>query len=93
MHDGLFGAEHIKIMKLWVTEIRAIKPGTEDDLRRYGGPNVPGISAKDAQDYCERNGLGYCEVLGELVAEIPCKDGTYEPDWSRMIDYEKTNLN
>lgn len=80
-------------MKLWVTEIRAIKPGTTDDMRTYGGPNVPGISAKDAQDYCEREGFGYCMVVGELVAEIPCKEGTYEPDWKNMIDYERQNLN
>ena len=24
----------------------------------------------------------------EIVAEIPCKPGTLEPDWCKMIDYE-----
>lgn len=78
-------------MKLYTTTIRAVKPGTEDDLRTYSGPNVPGISFADAQAYCENNGLGYCLVDGELVAEIPCKPGTLEADWDNAIDYSNDN--
>lgn len=77
---------------MYVTEIKAIKPST-GELINYCGPEVPGISFQDAQDYCERNGLGYCKVIGLLVAEIPCKEGTYEPDFNNMIDYENTKLN
>lgn len=77
-------------MNLYVTEIKAIKPST-GELTTYGGPNVPGSSFKDAQDYCEENGLGYCKVVGELVSEIPCKKGTYEPDFINMIDYDIQN--
>lgn len=77
-------------MKLYVTEIKAIKPST-GELKTYGGPNVPGISAEDAQNYCENNGLGYCKVLGELVCEIPCKEGTYEADFSKQINYDTYN--
>lgn len=51
--------------KVWLTEIKAIKPGT-NELRTYGGPNVPGISISDAELYCQQNGLGYCTVIGEL---------------------------
>jgi len=79
-------------MRLFATEIRAISP-IHGDLRTYGGPNVPGINRETAQEFCENNGLGYCKVADELVAEIPCKEGTYEPDFSRMIDYEKPQLN
>jgi hypothetical protein len=79
-------------MNLYVTEIKAIKPST-GCLTTYGGPNVPGISAGDAQDYCENNGLGYCKVIGLLVDEIPCKKGTYEPDWENMVSYENTRDN
>ena len=46
-----------------------------------------------AQEYCELNGLGYCKVVGELIAEIPCKEGTYEPDFNNMIDYENIGNN
>lgn len=75
------------MIRLWETEIRATKPST-GELTLYGGPTVPGITHADAQAYCENNGLGYCKVIGELVAKIPCKPGTHEPDWANMIDYE-----
>lgn len=77
---------------LYVTEIKALCPYT-GEMKTYGGPEVPGISFADAQAYCENNGLGYCKVIGRLVAEIPCKDGTYEPDWDNMTDYENKKLN
>jgi hypothetical protein len=77
---------------LYVTEIQAISPIT-GELTTYGGPHVPGISETTAQEYCELNGLGYCKVVGELIAEIPCKEGTYEPNWDEMVDYEKERLN
>ncbi len=77
---------------LWVTEIQAIKPST-GELRIYCGPHVPGISLADAQQYCEQNGLGYCRVIGRLIGEIPCKAGTYEPDYSKAINYEAELLN
>lgn len=80
------------MIKLWVTEITAISPIT-GDMTKYGGPDVPGISASDAQSYCENNGLGYCKVIGELVADIPCKKGTYEPDFKNMVDYETIGNN
>lgn len=79
-------------MNLYVTEIKAICPKT-GELKTYCGQNVPGISFEDAQNYCENNGLGYCKVIGLLVAEIPCKPNTYEADWSGQIDYEKHKLN
>lgn len=79
-------------MDLYVTTVKAISPVT-GELTTYSGPNVPGISFKDAQDYCENNGLGYCKVEGLLVAEIPCKKGTYEPDFDKTVDYDKQRLN
>lgn len=80
-------------MKLWETEIMAIKPST-GELTRFMGPHVPGINIKDAIDYCENNGLGYCRVTGGiLVAEIPCKEGTHDPDYNKLIDYENTRNN
>lgn len=79
-------------MKLWVTEIRAIDPRT-GGMKKWCGPNVPGINLIDAERYCQENGLGYCKVIGELIAEIPCKEGAYEPDFKNMVDYEATGLN
>lgn len=79
-------------MNLYATRIRAIDP-IDGQLKTYSGPNVPGISFSDAETFCQVNGLGYCEVIGRLVAEIPLIKGTYKPDWKNMIDYEKIQLN
>lgn len=75
--------------KWYVTEIKAMHP-VRKELATFGGPNVPGISVEDAQNFCNEN-IGYCKVLGELVAEIPCIKGTYEPDWSGQINYDVQN--
>lgn len=79
-------------MRKWVTSITAIDPKS-GELKHWSGPEVPGISATDARNYCDNNGLGYCKIDGELVAEIPCKKDSYEPDFDKMIDYEKPMLN
>lgn len=77
-------------MNTYVTEIHAICP-IRDELVVWCGPNVPGITAKDAQRYCNENGLGYCKVIGQLVSEIPCKPGTHEADFSKQINYDFRN--
>jgi hypothetical protein len=79
-------------MKLFSTSITAINPIT-GHLTKYCGPNIPAISWKEADYYCQHNGLGYCKVDGELIAEIPCKDGTYEPDFGKTINYDNIQNN
>ncbi len=79
-------------MKQYITEIKALSP-IDGEIKTFAGPEVPGISFSDAQSFCENNGLGYCKVIGELVAEIPCKHGTYAADFSKMIDFETQNNN
>lgn len=79
-------------MKYFTTQIKAICP-IHKELFTWVGPHVPGIDIKSAQKYCDENGLGYCTVIGELVAEIPCKKGTNKPDFNKTIDYGKINLN
>ena len=79
-------------MNLYTTEIIAICP-TTGELLKWGGPRVPGISFKDAEDFCQRNGLGYCRVKGKLVADIPTTENTASPDWSQMKEYGNENLN
>ncbi len=79
-------------MKTWVTTIWAKSP-IDETIRKYGGPNVPGISETEAKIYCEENGLGYCHVIGELVSEIPCFPGTHNPDFDNKIDYELPQQN
>lgn len=73
-------------MQKWVTEIRAIEAST-GEMKTWGGDYVEAPTWELAQEWCDRN-KGYLKVIGKLVAEIPCKDGTHEPDWNNMIDYE-----
>lgn len=75
-------------MKKWATQVKAIDPtNPERGVISWCGPSIDAISIKDAEKYCQENGLGYCEILGELTGEIPCKEGTYEPDWNKAINY------
>lgn len=79
-------------MKLYCTEIKATDWRT-GRMTTWCGPEVPGISEADAQNYADQHFGGYLKVIGELVAEIPCKRGTYEADFSKMIDHENGSLN
>lgn len=79
-------------MSIYTTTIVAIDPNT-GELKHYAGPNISAISFSDAQRYCENNGLGYCKVEGLLLAEVPCKKDSDEPDWDNQINYEHPNLN
>lgn len=79
-------------IKQWVTELKAISP-IDGELKRFCGPHVPGFTKKLAEEYCQNNGLGYLFVIGELIAEIPCKSGTFEPDFSKQINYDTPQKN
>lgn len=78
-------------MDIYLTSFKKINAFGE--IKTYAGPDVPGISFKDAQDYCNNNGLSHCQVDGLLIAEIPYKEGTYEPDWDNEVNYEIETLN
>jgi hypothetical protein len=74
-------------MRFWITEILAVDP-SDGELKRWFGPNVPGINRPMAEDYCQKNELGYCLVVRELISETPYKDDT---DWSKQVNYENLN--
>ena len=78
-------------MRYWTTRIRAICP-IQKEMVEWVGPHVPGFTKRHAEEYCQKNGLGYCEVDGELVAEIPC-DENYKAQWDKMIDYHAAKYN
>ncbi len=75
-------------MKLWVTEIQALE-GCTGEMKKWAGEHVQAPTYELAQQWCDKN-KGYLKVVGELVEEIPCKEGTFEPDFSKAIDY--TNI-
>lgn len=53
-------------MILWLTEIIAQCPKTKK-VKKWAGPKVPGIDQKDAENFCQQNGLGYCKVIGKHI--------------------------
>jgi len=74
----------------YTTTIKAIDPKT-GELKEWMGPVIDAISFKHAKRYCNENGLGYCKVIGELIAEIPADGLT--PDMDNIIDYETIKMN
>lgn len=67
-------------MNIYTTIIRAISP-TTGNLLAYSGPKIPGTSFENAQEYCENNGLGYCEVDGILLEVIPVETTEVISEW------------
>lgn len=54
---------------IWLTEIKAINPDT-GELCKWSGPRIEADTMNEANDYCNRNGLGYCHVVGKFVMDI-----------------------
>jgi hypothetical protein len=81
----------IAFMKIWITQFRAPDART-GEVKTWCGENVEAPTWELAQQWCYEN-RGHLKVIGELVAEIPCKEGTYQPDIDKMIDYENIQNN
>lgn len=82
-------------MKFFTTELMSIDP-TDGQLKKWCGPNVPGISWEDAEWFCQNKGFGYLTVTGELIMEIGTRvdeNGFIVPDFDNVVDYENLNLN
>lgn len=78
----------MKIIKIYVTQYKGINE--HGDLVTFAGNNIYAESIEEA----ERLAPETHEVIGQLVCEIPCIEGTYDPDWSKRIDYDTLeNLN
>lgn len=77
------------MIRLWCTEFMAIRV-SDGALVKYGGPPVPGVNWVDAQNWCHEN-AGHLVVIGELVEEVPCFDGTRIPDFENSINYQNLN--
>lgn len=74
----------------FVTEIDAINPAT-GEMCKWQGPHIEAISESHARIICDTTGLGYCKVVGRLVAEIDCGDGTIDTNFERIADYSNDN--
>lgn len=78
--------------KFWATFIYAKIPGT-DEIRKYGGPYVPGRTKLEAQLFCENNGLGYCHVDLEIKKVEAVIGETAAAYWPQTIEIVNINLN
>ena len=73
-------------MKKWMTHIWAKAPHADGEMREFIGPVIEAPTAELASQWCQSNGLGYCYVGNECVAEIPFANGP-------VIDHETPTLN
>ena len=69
-------------MPKYVTKIIAVNP-KDGKMYEWIGPYIDAESFSDAEIYCEKNGLGYCEIIGEYISEI---DENLSPFASRLLD-------
>jgi len=58
------------MVKKYATEILAIDP-IDREMKTWTGPIIEAQSESNAFDFCQNNGLGYCNIVGEVVGEIP----------------------
>jgi len=77
-------------MKYYATKFQAIDP-QDGKLKTWMGNDIPAISWEAAEKYCQKNGLGYLRIIGELVMTIPEKN--FKPNWEKAIDMETVNAN
>ena len=71
--------EEPKPARIWLTQLTAIDPQTEE-LRVWLGPNISAPSLQEAEMTLAENGLGYCVVIGELIATIHEDESFTTPD-------------
>lgn len=57
------------------------------------GQRIEAPTWKLAEEYIKANDLRWLTITGELIAEIPCKKHSFEPDWENKIDYQKIQQN
>lgn len=74
-------------MKRWSTEMQVLNQYTKA-LHWVEGMVVIAYTRELAQKLLDKYNYHYLVLGDEIVCEIPCKSGTLEPDWNKMVDYE-----
>lgn len=78
-------------MKIFTTKIYAINP-LDGEMAEFRGPNINALSWDMAFEWCQKHGLGYLHIDGELISSIPCDDN-YKADFENEIDYKNIQSN
>lgn len=55
--------------KLFVTQICAVNP-KDGSFKHFSGPHIVAKDKSEAQGLVDNTGLGYCEIIGELIGMI-----------------------
>ncbi|WP_123275650.1 hypothetical protein [Chryseobacterium sp. G0240] len=63
------------------------------DLVWIEGIRIEAPNWELAQEIIDKENYHYLKITGQLIAEIPCKEGGFEPDWKNAVDYDKLNQN
>lgn len=79
-------------MKLWSTEMQVLNQQTKE-LHWVEGMKVRSPTRESAQKLLDKYNFHYLVLGDEIIAEIPCKEGTLDPDWNRMVDYDVIQCN
>lgn len=79
-------------MPFFCTQMQVVNQETKE-LIWIDGMRIEAPNWDLAQEIIDKEDYNYLIITGQLVAEIPCKEGTCEPDWKNAIDYQKTSMN
>lgn len=79
-------------MPFFCTQMQVVNQKTKE-LVWIDGMKIEAPSLELAQEIIEQENYHYLIITGQLIKEIPCKEGSFEPDWNNAIDYTKLNQN
>lgn len=74
-------------MKMWSTLMQVLNQKTKE-LHWVEGMKVKAPTKEAAQRLLDKYDYHYLVLGDQIIAEIPCKPGTLEADWNKMIDYD-----
>lgn len=79
-------------MPFFCTQMQVVNQKTKE-LVWIDGMRIEAPTWELAQEIIDKENYNYLIITGQLIKEIPCKEGSFEPDWKNAIDYQKTNMN
>ena len=79
-------------MPFFCTQMQVVNQKTKE-LVWIDGIRIEAPTWELAQEIIDNENYHYLVITGQLVKEIPCKKGSFEPDWKNAVDYDKLNQN
>lgn len=79
-------------MPYFCTQMQVVNQKTKE-LVWIDGMRIEAPTLELAQQIIDKENYHYLIITGQLVKEIPCKKGGFEPEWKNAVDYDKLNQN